>query len=177
MMNKLLVVIDMQNDFINGALGTAEATRIVDNVVDKIKTFDGDVVYTKDSHTADYLKTHEGRKLPVQHCLKGTDGWRLHPDIEKLFLDKQCRGFEKFGFGSKELPLWIEKNYPDGLDEIVLVGLCTDACIITNAMTLKTFFPETEITVDASCCAGISPEGHNTALCSMKTCQINVINE
>lgn len=176
-MSRLLVVVDMQNDFINGSLGTAEATRIVDNVVNKIKSFDGDVIYTKDTHTSEYLSTHEGRRLPVQHCQKGTDGWRLHPDIEKLFLDMQCRGFEKCGFGAKELPAWIEATYPEGLDEIELVGLCTDVCVLTNAIMLKVFFPETEITVDASCCAGISPEGHANALAAMKTCQINVIND
>lgn len=176
-MKRLLVVVDMQNDFINGSLGTAEATGIVERVVGEIKSFDGDVIYTKDTHTAEYLKTHEGRQLPVQHCLKGTDGWRLHPDIEKLFLDRQCVGFEKCGFGARDLPAWIAETYPDGLDEIVLVGLCTDVCVITNAMTLKTFFPETDITVDASCCAGINPEGHANALAAMKVCQINVIND
>ncbi|MEG2083394.1 MAG: isochorismatase family protein, partial [Oscillospiraceae bacterium] len=131
-MKRLLLVIDMQNDFINGTLGTNEASAIVDKVVAKIQGFDGEIMYTKDTHTVDYMKTCEGRNLPVQHCIKGTDGWRLQPDIEKVFLDLQCEGVEKGTFGSKDLPEIIMKKFPDGLDEIELIGLCTDICVISN---------------------------------------------
>ncbi|MDO4566253.1 MAG: isochorismatase family cysteine hydrolase [Oscillospiraceae bacterium] len=175
-MKRLLIVVDMQNDFVNGALGTAEAVKTVPAVIKKIKNFDGDVIYTKDTHSEQYLSTLEGRHLPIQHCKKGTDGWRLVPEIEKLFLDMQCRGFEKQGFGAKQLPEWIEKTYPEGPEEIVLIGLCTDICVLTNAIMLKVFFPQTEITVDAACCAGVTPEGHANALAAMRTCQINIIN-
>ena len=175
-MEKLLIVVDMQNDFINGLLGTSEAMAIVDKVMEKIKSFDGKIVYTKDSHTADYLNSREGKLLPIQHCRKGTDGWRLCPEIEKLFLDMQADCIEKVGFGACDLPEYINKKFPNGIDYVELVGLCTDACVLANAMLVRTFFPETEVVIDASCCAGITPQGHKTALDAMRTCQITIIN-
>lgn len=173
-MNKLLIVVDMQNDFIYGTLGTREAVQILPAVIEKILRFEGDVIYTKDTHTADYRNTQEGRNLPIQHCVRGTDGWRLESTIEKLFLEKGCEGVEKNTFGAKELPALIQSKYPDGLDEIELVGLCTDVCVISNALLLKAFFPEVKIAVDASCCAGVTPQNHQNALEAMKACQIEI---
>jgi len=174
-MTKILVVVDMQNDFIDGALGTKEAIAIVPQAIDKIQNFDGDIYFTKDTHSQNYMKTSEGRNLPVQHCIKGTDGWRLHPMIEKLCIDKQATGVEKVTFGSSSLPELLKKRYPDGIDKIVLIGLCTDICVISNALLLKAFFPETLIEVDSSCCAGVSPKSHETALEAMKMCQVAVV--
>ena len=171
-MTKILVVVDMQNDFIDGALGTKEAIAIVPAVVKKIQNFQGPVYYTRDTHSQNYMKTAEGRNLPVQHCIKGTDGWRLHPLIEKVCIDKQAYGVEKITFGSVLLPEMLREMYPEGVDELEMVGLCTDICIISNALLLKSFFPETTIRVDSACCAGVTPESHQTALDAMKMCQI-----
>ncbi len=173
-MNKLLLVIDMQNDFIHGTLGTGEAVAIVPKVIDKIVQADNNIMYTKDTHTANYKNTQEGHMLPVQHCVRGTDGWRLESTIEKLFLEKDCEGVEKNTFGAKDLPARIMEKYPDGLDEIELVGLCTDICVISNALLLKAFFPEVKISVDSACCAGVTPASHSNALEAMKMCQVVV---
>ena len=154
---KILVVIDMQNDFIDGALGTKEAQAIVPKVAEKIKNFDGKVFYTRDTHDEKYLETQEGKNLLVKHCIRGTDGWKLTPEIDVL-----CEGdiLNKSSFGS-----------------ITLIGVCTDICVISNAMILKAFFPDKPIIVDAACCAGSTPEGHKNALAVMKTCQIQIENE
>lgn len=173
-MNKLLVVVDMQNDFIYGSLGTKEAVKIVPKVIDKIANYDGAVIYTKDTHTTNYKMTQEGRNLPVQHCVRGTDGWRIEPTVEKLFLEKNCTGVEKETFGSRDLPTVIAKQFPDGPEEIEMIGLCTDICVISNALLLKAFFPETKIVIDSSCCAGVTPESHDNALAAMKMCQIEI---
>ncbi len=169
-MSKLLVVVDMQKDFIDGALGTREAQKIVPFVIDEIKNFDGDVVFTFDTHSSIYLETKEGKKLPVEHCIKGTDGWKLDKTIEPLALGKKC--FEKPTFGSVELA-----EFASGGDytDITLIGLCTDICVISNAMLLKAFLPEVNISVKASCCAGVTPESHENALSAMKMCQIDII--
>lgn len=172
---RLLIVVDMQNDFIDGALGTKEAVAIVPKVVDKIKNFDGKVLATKDTHEANYLQTQEGRNLPVEHCIKGTNGWELHPEIAPLIEDE---AFEKSTFGSRCLAK-VLKSYNDRdekIDSITLVGLCTDICVISNAMVLKAFLPEVEIIVDASCCAGVTPESHARALEAMQVCQIKIEN-
>lgn len=172
---KLLVVVDMQNDFIDGALGTKEAVEIVPKVVEKIKTFDGKVLATQDTHGEDYLETQEGKKLPVVHCIKGTDGWELHPEIAALIEDEP---FEKETFGSRRLGK-VLKSYnekDEKIESITLIGLCTDICVISNAMVLKAFLPEVEIIVDAECCAGVTPESHKRALETMQVCQIQVEN-
>ena len=178
---KILVVVDMQNDFIDGALGTKEAERIVPRVVERIKGFDGKVLYTRDTHSDHYLETQEGRNLPVVHCVRGTKGWELHPEIEKL---RKGEPVNKPAFGSVELGYVIKECITDQLvekgeeaDSITLVGLCTDICVISNAMILKAMFPETPVTVDASCCAGVTPESHKNALEAMKMCQIKIENE
>lgn len=168
-MQKTLIVIDMQNDFIDGSLGTAEAVAIVDNVkakIDDYKAVGNEIIFTRDTHLENYLDTPEGKKLPVVHCVKGTPGWEIS---EKLSTEG-CDIIDKPSFGWTK---WNERSF----EEIELVGLCTDICVISNALILKAFFPEAEITVDASCCAGVTPETHNAALAAMKMCQINVIGE
>lgn len=169
-MSKILVVVDMQKDFIDGALGTAEAVQIVPKVIQKIKDFDGEVVFTKDTHSSIYLSTQEGKNLPVMHCVKGTSGWELDSNIKPLSSGKHI--FEKPTFGSLELANYIA----DGdFSEIELIGLCTDICVISNAMLIKAYLPESKVMVDSSCCAGVTPQSHENALSAMKMCQINVI--
>ena len=171
---KLLIVIDMQNDFIDGALGTKEAVAIVQNVAKKIanaRTSGKIVVFTRDTHQKNYLATQEGKNLPVLHCVEGTDGWQISNKLET----GNCRIFNKNSFGSIELADYVASL--DNLEEIELVGLCTGICVISNAFILKAKLPEVKITVDASCCACVTPESHKTALSAMKLCQINVKNE
>lgn len=187
---KYLVVIDMQNDFIDGALGTPEAQAIVPKVVTKIEDFDGIVMCTQDTHDSNYLSTQEGQLLPVEHCIGGSNGWKLHPSVEEAIIRKGGKfmlhgPFLKCTFGSYDLGDTLQDEYYrhtcgahwDGVDEIVLVGLCTDICVISNALLLKTFLPKVKIVVDASCCAGVTPERHKTALEAMKACQIFIENE
>ena len=168
-MKKLLVVVDMQKDFIDGALGTSEAQKIVGNVKEKIEKFDGDVVFTLDTHSEIYLSTQEGKNLPVEHCIKGTSGWKLDENLKGLSEGRQI--FEKPTFGSVELAEYVvSKEYT----EVELIGLCTDICVISNAMLIKAFLPEVKVSVDASCCAGVTPESHNNALSAMAMCQIEI---
>lgn len=174
-MKKLLVVVDMQNDFIDGALGTKEAVAIVPNVERKMREFQGDIICTQDTHFENYMETQEGKNLPVSHCIKGTDGWKLAPGIQAQCEAVGGQRLEKVTFGSRELPEMLIEKYPEGLDEIELVGLCTDICVISNAMVLKAWFPEVKIIVDASCCAGVTPESHANALAAMKMCQIHIM--
>lgn len=170
---KYLVVVDMQNDFIDGALGTNEAVAIVDNVADKISSFDGTVVYTRDTHQADYLKTQEGSNLPVVHCVEGSEGWAIS---SKLPVADDAVMFDKVTFGSVGLGEFLrEKNKEENIESITFVGLCTDICVISNAMLVKAFLPEVKLVVDSSCCAGVSVQSHNNALDAMKVCQIEVI--
>ena len=166
---KLLVVVDMQKDFIDGALGTKEAVAIVENVKNKIAEYkknNNKVIYTRDTHQENYLETSEGKKLPVVHCVEGTDGWQIPDDID----DKNCTHINKPNFG------WTGWNTIDmnDIDEIELVGLCTDICVVSNALILKATYPEIKISVDADCCAGVTPESHEAALLTMKMCQIEV---
>ena len=168
---KVLIVVDMQKDFIDGALGTPEAVAIVPRVIDKIKQYEsegGTVIYTKDTHFANYLETREGRHLPVEHCIKGTPGHDIPPEI--------LRGhelvFEKLTFGSVELADYLAGG---DFDEVELVGLCTDICVVSNALMIKAHFPEREVAVDSSCCAGVTPATHEAALTTMKMCQITIL--
>lgn len=174
-MEKLLVVVDMQNDFIDGALGTKEAQEIVGNVCEKINNFDGDIVYTMDTHSKDYLSTSEGKKLPVEHCITGTDGWQLNLRVENALKQKGAydKRYMKNTFGSTLLASDLSKEYT--LSEITLIGLCTDICVISNALLLKAYMPEVKISIDSSCCAGVTPESHKNALSAMKMCQIDII--
>ncbi|MBO4236054.1 MAG: cysteine hydrolase [Firmicutes bacterium] len=172
-MRKLLVVVDMQNDFIDGALGTKEAEAIVDNVAKKIQEYKQEnIFYTMDTHQEDYLSTQEGRFLPVEHCVEMTDGWRIHPKLEPLLSMANC--VKKLAFGSFRLCDLIEDIYEEenGEIEIEVVGLCTDICVVCNALMLKVRFHEVPIKVDSSCCAGVTPEKHEAALETMKSCQI-----
>jgi nicotinamidase-related amidase len=179
---KILIVIDMQKDFIDGSLGTEEAQTIVPAVVKKIKTLkDGDMlITTKDTHTENYLDTLEGKKLPVKHCIMGTDGWMLNEDIVQAFEEmveelgaENCFTILKYTFGHKD---W-ESILPDieKVDEIEICGLCTDICVVSNALILRALYPNTIIKVDSKCCAGVTPETHEKALATMKMCQIDVI--
>ena len=170
---KVLVVIDMQNDFIDGTLGTKEALEIVPKVVEKIKNYSGVVLATRDTHQENYLSTQEGKKLPVLHCVEGSEGWQLHQDIAKLI---RTTPFDKATFGSTELAGYLKDlNDRAKLEEVELVGLCTDICVISNALIIKAALPETTVKVDSSCCAGVSPESHENALKAMAMCQVEVV--
>ncbi len=172
-MQNILIVVDMQNDFIDGALGTKEALEIVPRVVEKVKAFPGKILFTRDTHEENYLNTQEGQKLPVPHCIKGTSGWKICPELEAL---RKENAVDKPTFGSVELGEKLRKmQEEEPIGCITLVGLCTDICVISNAMLVKAFLPEIRICVDASCCAGVTPESHETALRAMKMCHIDVI--
>ena len=174
-MRKILIVIDMQNDFIDGALGTAEAAGIVEAVKKKIRSYPAsDVIATMDTHGEDYMGTQEGRYLPVPHCIKGTYGWQIRDDIAALL--EGAKVFEKPTFGSTHLAEYLKKLSEKEEIELELIGLCTDICVVSNALLLKAFMPEVKISVDASCCAGVTPEKHLAALETMRSCQI-VIEE
>jgi nicotinamidase-related amidase len=173
-MRKILIVVDMQNDFINGALGSQEAVGIVDNVHAKITEYDpADVIFTRDTHHEDYLQTQEGRNLPVEHCIRGTDGWQVRPDIAELLTE--ARVYDKPTFGSVKLAADLRELSEREDLELEIIGLCTDICVVSNALLLKAAMPEVPITVDSACCAGVTPETHEAALATMRTCQINVI--
>ncbi|NMB28625.1 MAG: cysteine hydrolase [Clostridiaceae bacterium] len=173
-MQEILIVVDMQNDFVYGSLGTPEAQRIVDHVVEKIMQFEGRVLFTQDTHESDYLETQEGVRLPVEHCIRGTKGWELVPAIEALRLP-DTPVIEKPTFGSSELVSLLERlNEEEPIRSITLVGLCTDICVISNALLIKAYFPEIPIAVDATCCAGVTVESHQRALDAMRVCQIDV---
>ena len=155
----------MQKDFVDGALGSKEAAAIVPAVVEKICGFDGEVLFTYDTHGADYLRTREGRKLPVPHCIEGTEGWRLYGELEDLRFKIGGKAFTKTTFGSRELAAYLMlENEKKPIERVELVGLCTDICVIANALLLQAFLPETEIAVDAACCAGVTPERHARAI-------------
>lgn len=171
----ILIVVDMQNDFIDGALGTAEAVKIVPNVVEKIRTFDGLVLATRDTHFENYLETQEGRKLPVEHCIRETQGWEIRQEIAELITEEPI---DKPTFGSIALGEKLCRiAQTQEIQSITLIGLCTDICVISNAMIAKAYLPEVPVLVDASCCAGVTPESHRQALGAMKMCQIEVLNE
>ena len=168
------MVVDMQNDFIDGALGTPEAVTIVDKVVEKIGQYNRKcIIATRDTHESNYLETSEGKYLPVEHCIKGTHGWEIREEValampEAMIVDKPT-------FGSTRLVRLLQSEYDNEDIEIELVGLCTDICVVTNALLLKTALPDVKITVDGSCCAGVTPESHRAALLTMKMCQIEVM--
>ena len=172
-MKKFLIVVDMQKDFVDGALGTNEAQAIIPAVTEKIKGFDGEIIVTYDTHSDNYMNTAEGKKLPVPHCIKGTDGWQLDKNVADVLKTKEFTVVEKPTFGSVELPRIIEKISAGDDFSIELIGLCTDICVVSNALLLKANFPEKQISVDASCCAGVTHDTHNHALATMKMCQID----
>lgn len=166
-MKKTLIVVDMQKDFVDGALGSKEAVAIVENVKAKIAEYrkNGDeVIFTRDTHQADYMSTNEGKYLPVEHCIEGTEGWEIIPELDvedALVINKPTFGYLNW------------KDYE--LEEVELIGLCTDICVVSNALIIKAQFPEIKVSVDASCCAGVTPESHGAALTTMKMCQVEVL--
>lgn len=174
-MQDILIVVDMQNDFIDGALGTAEAVAIVPKVAEKVRDFKGTVIFTRDTHGENYMQTQEGRNLPVPHCIKGSRGWEVCPALEPL---RTGLTIDKPTFGSAELgKLLLELDTKEPVGSITLVGLCTDICVISNAMIAKAFLPEVPVTVDAACCAGVTPESHRNSLSAMRMCQVRIENE
>ena len=172
---KTLIVVDMQNDFIDGALGTKEAQAIVGNVAAKIKEYraNGDeIIYTRDTHDEDYLDTPEGKKLPVPHCIRNTEGWQIRSELDAL---RKTEPIDKETFGSTTLVGELQMLDEDqGIESITFVGLCTDICVISNALPAKASLPEVPIIVDAKCCAGVTPESHENALKAMEVCQIQI---
>lgn len=172
-MQDILIVVDMQNDFIDGALGTKEAAAIVPKVKEKISSFRGPVIFTRDTHPENYMETQEGRNLPVPHCIRGTEGWQIRPELDAL---RKTQPVDKPGFGSVELgKLLLEMNEKEPVGSVTLIGLCTDVCVISNALIIKAFLPEVPVKVDAACCAGISPESHDNALAAMAMCQVEIL--
>ena len=167
---KILVVVDMQKDFVDGALGTNEAVAIVPAVKALIKGFDGQVYFTRDTHFENYMSTEEGKHLPVPHCIKGTDGWQIVPELDAL---RTTEAIDKLTFGSKELISLLATK--QNVESITLCGLCTDICVISNALLIKAYYPEIPLYVVASACAGVTPESHQNALDAMKMCQIEVV--
>ena len=170
-MAKILVVVDMQNDFIDGALGTQEAVSIVPYVKELIKSFDGKVFFTRDTHFENYMDSQEGKNLPVPHCIKGTHGWQIRAELDCL---RKTEAIDKLTFGSSDLVKILSEQ--DDIESITFVGLCTDICVISNAMVTKAFFPEVPLIVDAKGCAGVTPESHTRALKAMELCQIQILN-
>lgn len=169
-MEKILIVVDMQNDFVDGSLGTPEARDIVGAVVEKVKNHSGPVIFTRDTHQPDYLDTQEGRNLPVEHCVRGTAGWQIIPGLQPWAADV----VDKPTFGSVDLARRL-KAREDDIESIELIGLCTDICVVSNALLLKAFMPEKRISVDSRCCAGVTPEKHAAALETLRSCQIRVL--
>ncbi|MDE6036211.1 MAG: cysteine hydrolase [Ruminococcus sp.] len=170
---KVLIVVDMQNDFITGILGNPETLSVTEKVSDYIKRFrkenpDGKIIATLDTHYDDYMNTQEGRFLPVPHCIRDTEGWELVPEIEKVIGD--CIRLEKITFGAIDLPFAVGRD--EIIEEIRIIGVCTDICVISNAMIIKSAFPEVPVKVIADCCAGVTPESHRNALNAMRSCQI-----
>ena len=166
---KYLIVVDMQNDFIDGALGTPEAEAIVPYVRERIASFDGEVLFTRDTHFEGYLASAEGKKLPVPHCIKGSDGWQIREELDAL---RKTEPIDKVTFGSRALASFFEGK---DVESITLLGLCTDICVISNALLLKAFYPEVPIFVDSRGCAGVTPASHENALAAMKMCQIDIL--
>ena len=169
---KILVVVDMQKDFIDGALGTPEAVQIVPYVKASIEAFEGKVLFTRDTHFDQYMDTQEGKNLPVKHCIQGTPGWEIHPQLATL---RKTDPIDKITFGSSELPNVLARE--ESIESITFMGLCTDICVISNVMITKAFFPEVPVIVDAKGCAGVTVESHKNALAAMKMCQVQIVNE
>ena len=168
-MYKALVVVDVQNDFVTGVLGTPEAQAIIPKVCEKIRNFDGDIIVTQDTHYEDYLETREGKFLPVPHCIKYSDGWQIVDEVKAALRDKGPATIQKEAFGSPVLTL-----YASDYDEMEFIGLCTDICVISNVLLVKNAFPEMDVKVDSACCAGVTPAKHEAALEVMRSCQVEV---
>ncbi len=176
-MDRILIIVDMQKDFVDGALGTKEAVEAARRAASKISGFQGRIIATLDTHGQDYLDTAEGKKLPVPHCIKGTAGWELHETVRQALSGKPYQAIEKETFGSVRLAQELSKAWQDEPFEAELIGLCTDICVVSNALLLKAYLPQMRITVDAACCAGVTPKTHEAALETMKMCQIEVAGD
>ena len=163
-MKHFLIVVDIQNDFVDGALGTKEAVSIIAPACQKIKDFEGEIFVTYDTHFADYLNTAEGKKLPVPHCIKGTKGWEI---ADGLYVEG-AKIIDKPNFG---WPHWDKETF----ESVELIGLCTDICVVSNALIIKATFPDAQVKVDSACCAGVTPESHEAALKTMQMCQVEVV--
>ncbi len=175
-MSKILVVIDMQKDFVTGCLGSPEAAAILPRVVKTLKEFDGEVIFTRDTHQANYLDTQEGKNLPVVHCVEGTEGWQLMDALEQYRLEHGSRVLDKVTFGSRDLGEALVKiNEQEPIESITFIGVCTDICVISNVMLVKAFLPEVPLIVDSACCAGVTPQSHENALNAMRVCQVKII--
>lgn len=174
-MRKKLVVIDVQNDFVTGALGTKEAQQMLPRLMEKIRHFQGEILMTQDTHAEDYLNTQEGKMLPVMHCIKGTQGWKFVQELEELRMEREIKVYQKPCFGSIRLAEDLKAAYEEGrLDGVELAGLCTDICVVSNALLIKAALPELPVFVDAGCCAGVTPRKHEAALEVMRSCQVIV---
>lgn len=172
-MRKILIVVDMQNDFIDGALGTEEAVAIVPAVIDKIRSYPVEnIIATRDTHQEDYLDSQEGKYLPVKHCIKGTKGWQIKESVAAALGAAEV--IDKPTFGSVSLAQKLVGMNQEEPVEIEMVGLCTDICVVSNALAIKAFLPEVKITVDEKCCAGVTQKSHEAAITTMKSCQIQV---
>lgn len=175
MARRFLIVVDMQNDFIYGVLGTREAKAIVPGVVDKVKSYDGTVIFTRDTHQENYLNTQEGKYLPVKHCIAYSEGWELIQELESMMQKADWTSYGKGTFGSVNLAVDLRAEHEkQPIESIELIGVCTDICVISNALLLKAYLPEVPIYVDESCCAGVTPEKHQAAIETMKSCQIQI---
>lgn len=173
MTRKFLIVVDMQKDFIYGTLGTKEAQEIVPAVVSKVKNFVGTVIFTRDSHGENYLKTQEGKYLPVEHCIANSDGWQFIEELEEIRQKSGWAAYKKDTFGCVQLAIDLKAEHmKQPIESIELIGVCTDICVISNALLLKAYLPEVPVFVDSSCCAGVTPEKHQAAIETMKSCQI-----
>lgn len=173
-MKNVLVVVDMQNDFVTGSVGSKEAQAILPYAIRKVEAARAagtDIVFTLDTHSEDYLQTCEGQTLPIEHCIKGTDGWAFCSEIEDAVEGLDIPRFEKGAFGSPELAVYLRDQ---GYTDIEFIGICTDICVISNAIMVRSMLPEAKVSVDAKACAGITPEGHETALEAMRICHINI---
>ena len=174
-MKKVLVVVDMQKDFVDGSLGTKEAVAIVDAVVNKVKGFDGELIFTRDTHEEDYMESQEGKNLPVVHCVRNTEGWAIIPVLEEIRKTSPHSCYDKPTFGCTALAEDLKNAYEAGeIESVELIGLCTDICVVSNALLIKAFCPELPVSVDSACCAGVTPEKHEAALETMRSCQILV---
>ncbi|MDO5332192.1 MAG: isochorismatase family cysteine hydrolase [Bacillota bacterium] len=175
-MNSLLLVVDVQNDFIDGSLGSKEAISTLPNIIKKVKNFNGDVVFTRDTHDENYMSSQEGKNLPVVHCVKNTNGWQLADELEAFRKDNNCKVFDKPTFGSVECAEYIKELFDNKkVDEVTLIGYCTDICVVSNALIIKAMMPELKLKVDSKCCAGVTPQKHNSALETMASCQIEIV--
>lgn len=176
-MKKALVVIDLQKDFVDGSLGTPEAVSIVPAAAAVIRSFDGDdILVTYDTHRPDYFDTLEGKKLPVLHCQEGTPGHELDSEIRLALEGKDFVEFSKNSFGNFEVGTYLKDKYPGEDLEIDIIGLCTDICVVSNALILRTYYPDAIIRIHAGCCAGVTPETHQAALATMSCCQIDIVD-